>query len=163
MLPFILTVLALSKAQASPAESLCTSGETVIFSCSTAKGKVISLCASADLSKTTGWLQYRFGTPKKIELEYPETKERSAQSFKYVHYFRAQVDQTHINFKNGKTSYSVFDEYDGESAPAVREAGVNVMPGNLTVRCKGPVNAHFSGLADVLACDPDDHIGLGCP
>ncbi|MDE2362706.1 MAG: hypothetical protein KGM42_08500 [Hyphomicrobiales bacterium] len=54
------------------AQTLCDPTETSAFSCALkTSGKIVSLCASADLGKTTGYLQYRFGTPGKVELAVP--------------------------------------------------------------------------------------------
>lgn len=51
----------------------CKPDEKVIFSCPFKNGKTVSLCASPDLSKDVGTLQYRYGrigrTP---ELSYPQ-------------------------------------------------------------------------------------------
>lgn len=50
----------------------CTEGEVTLFSCQLKKGKTVSVCASKDLSPTTGYLQYRFGKIGKIEMSLPE-------------------------------------------------------------------------------------------
>lgn len=52
------------------AETLCKQQEQVIFSCSLGK-KTVSVCASNDLSANSGYLQYRFGQPGRIELNLP--------------------------------------------------------------------------------------------
>jgi hypothetical protein len=64
----ILIVCALSGA--ANAATLCLTNEDNIFSCSTGK-KVISVCASKDLTAAHGYLQYRFGSPAKVELTIP--------------------------------------------------------------------------------------------
>lgn len=55
---------------AGAAETLCEQQEQVIFSCSLGK-KTVSVCASADLSASSGYLQYRFGRKTAIELAFP--------------------------------------------------------------------------------------------
>lgn len=45
---------------------LCTPSETVFFSCATATKKLIGLCGSE-----SGAIQYRFGTPARIEFRFP--------------------------------------------------------------------------------------------
>jgi hypothetical protein len=52
------------------ASTLCMSDETNLFSCTAGK-KVISVCASKDLAADRGYLQYRFGTPGKVEATVP--------------------------------------------------------------------------------------------
>src|ERR1044071_2779627 len=60
--------------------SLCARTEQIIFSCLTKRSgssspttpaKIVSLCASRDLDKERGYLQYRYGLPGKVELEFP--------------------------------------------------------------------------------------------
>jgi hypothetical protein len=51
--------------------TLCLSDEQAIFSCHTATKKIISVCASKELAPDHGYLQYRFGTPDKIEVSVP--------------------------------------------------------------------------------------------
>ncbi|MEY3881179.1 MAG: hypothetical protein RIQ94_1975 [Pseudomonadota bacterium] len=53
-------------------ESHCNAQEQVVFSCSTGT-KLVSVCASKDLSATRGYLQYRFGVSSKPELLFPSS------------------------------------------------------------------------------------------
>ena len=50
----------------------CSVQEQTLFSCSTGS-KVVSVCASSDLSTTAGSLQYRFGRTGEPELLYPKS------------------------------------------------------------------------------------------
>src|SRR5262244_1212055 len=88
--------------------------------------KIVSLCSSQTLSKGSGYLQYRFGIPGKIELEFPDNRADSLNAFKYSHYFRAKVDSTEISFSRSGYTYSVFDEYNGEEKPVISEQGLTV-------------------------------------
>jgi len=67
-------ILYCCSSQAGAVESLCLADEAVIFSCYTGK-KLISVCASKDLSATTGYMQYRFGPKGAPEIVYPPSKE----------------------------------------------------------------------------------------
>jgi hypothetical protein len=58
-------------ATAQAASTLCLSAEENIFSCHTAAKKTISVCASKDLAPDRGYLQYRFGSPGKVEVAVP--------------------------------------------------------------------------------------------
>src|SRR5262245_35059347 len=81
------------------ANSLCAAQEPIIFSCVVRRSaKIVSLCGSKNLTKENGYLQYRFGVPDKIELEFPRTQTHTQEQFTYSHYFRYQVDLTEINF-----------------------------------------------------------------
>src|SRR5436190_23805674 len=81
------------------ANSLCAKDERVIFSCPIKRpAKTVSVCASKDLTSDRGYIQYRFGLPAKVELEFPKERAGSQQKFQYSHYFRAKVDLTEISF-----------------------------------------------------------------
>jgi hypothetical protein len=53
------------------APTLCLSAEENVFSCHTATKKMISVCASKDMAADHGYLQYRFGSPGKVEVVVP--------------------------------------------------------------------------------------------
>ena len=59
-------------ARAAPT-SLCTKDEKIVYSCATSATRFLSICASKDLSKNAGYLQYRFGPSGKPDLVFPET------------------------------------------------------------------------------------------
>jgi hypothetical protein len=64
------------------AQSLCAVHEQVIFNCQIKDSrKLVSVCASHDLAKDRGYLQYRFGTKRKLELVFPPTKIGTQQRF----------------------------------------------------------------------------------
>jgi hypothetical protein len=136
--------------------TLCAKDERVIFSCPLRRpSKIVSVCASKDLTKEKGYLQYRFGLPGKIELEFPKERQGSQAKFEYTHYFRAQFDLTEINFTVDGVNYSVFDDYNGEEKPAVSEQGVSVnKPGTGAKEtrfvCRVKPKADFSDLQAVL-------------
>ena len=50
----------------------CSAQEQTLFNCSTGK-KVVSVCATQDLSADAGSVQYRYGRPGAPELVYPTT------------------------------------------------------------------------------------------
>ena len=136
--------------------SLCARNERVIFSCAVKRpAKIVSICASKDLTSERGYLQYRFGVPGKIELEYPSDRHGTQQKFQYSHYFRARFDMTSINFTIEGYEYSVFDDYNGEEKPAVSSQGISVnKPGTAAKEtrfiCRTKPKADFSDLQAVL-------------
>src|SRR5213594_3849147 len=86
---------ALSPPAGLQAGTLCATSERIIFSCPIRRpAKIVSLCASKDLTSERGYLQYRFGVPEKIELEFPKSRTGTQPQFQYTHYFRAQFDLT---------------------------------------------------------------------
>src|ERR1044072_10023016 len=61
--------------------TLCEKGERVIFSCPVKRpAKIVSLCASKNLTSETGYLQYRFGLPGKIELQFSTNRTGKQQN-----------------------------------------------------------------------------------
>ena len=136
--------------------TLCAADERVIFSCMLKQpAKIVSMCASKDLTNEKGYLQYRFGIPGKIELEFPTARAHAQQQFEYSHYFRARVDMTEINFTVNGVSYSVFDDYNGEEKPEVSEQGVSInWPGTskkeVRYLCSSKPKADYADLQDVL-------------
>jgi hypothetical protein len=137
------------------AGSLCENTEQVVFSCAIKKpARIVSLCSSKELTKDRGYLQYRFGLPGKIELEFPKQREQTQTAFKYSHYFRAQFDQTEISFTQDGYEYAIFDDYNGEEKPARHDQGVRITPPNngkeVTLACRGKARAQYGDLAEVF-------------
>src|SRR3982074_2248895 len=135
--------------------TLCAKDERVIFSCPVKRpAKIVSLCASKDLTSERGYLQYRFGLPGKIELEFPQDRNGTQQKFQYMHYFRAQVDETEISFQINGYEYQIFDTYNGEERPRISTQGVNVTapgkPKEVSFPCRTKPKADYSDLQAVL-------------
>lgn len=64
-------LVALSPPHAAAAgASHCTAGQQTLFACSTGR-KLLSVCASADLAKDSGYVQYRFGVPGRSAFVLP--------------------------------------------------------------------------------------------
>jgi hypothetical protein len=138
------------------ARTLCASDERIIFSCVLRQpAKIVSVCAAKELTNEKGYLQYRFGLPGKVELEFPKDRANTQQQFEYSHYFRARVDLTEINFTVNGVSYSVFDDYQGEEKPEVIEQGISInWPGTnkkeVRYLCAAKPKADYADLQDVL-------------
>lgn len=141
------------------ANSLCAKGERIIFSCLSRRtgsklAKFVSLCAAKDLTKEQGYLQYRYGLPGKVELEYPDSRTGTQPLFKYHHYMRYRVDLTEINFEVNDYQYQLFYDYNGEEKREVENKGVLVTaPGQdkqTTFLCRSNFKVDFSLLDDVL-------------
>jgi hypothetical protein len=121
------TLLAAQAATKSQSSSLCRAEEQVIFTCSVvAEARTVSLCASSVLDHRRGYLQYRYGKPGALELQFPQARANTQLAFRYAHYFRAQVDRTEVSFDNQGYRYTIFDYYEGDVKPAISTAGVRV-------------------------------------
>ena len=142
-------------AKALQPNSLCARDERIIFSCPIKRpAKIVSLCASKDLTSERGYLQYRFGVPEKIELEFPQNKTGTQQKFQYTHYFRAQVDLTEISFSSNGYEYQITDDYNGEEKPAQISQGVSVTapgkPKDVNFVCRTKPKVDYTDLQAVL-------------
>jgi hypothetical protein len=140
--------------------TLCAKDERIIFSCPVKRpAKIVSVCGAKDLTSDHGYLQYRFGVPGKIELEFPKDRTGTQQKFHYKHYFRAQFDLTEIGFTIDGYEYSVFDDYNGEEKPAVSSQGVSVTapgkPKEVSFVCRTKPKGDYSDLQAVLGNDQD--------
>ena len=144
--------------------SLCSKNEQIIFSCLTrhsggassrSPAKIVSLCGSRDLDKQHGYLQYRYGLPGKVELEFPSSRTGTQQMFRYNHYMRYQVDLTEINFEINGYQYQIFDDYKGEEKPRISTEGVSVTapgkPKEVSFVCRTKAKADYSMLDEALA------------
>ena len=141
--------------RAVPPSTLCARDERVIFSCPVRKpAKIVSVCASKDLAQDRGYLQYRFGLPGKVELEYPRDRKSTQEKFQYTHYFRARFDTTSIAFTIDGYEYSVFDDYNGEEKPAISSQGVSVTapgkPKEVSFVCRTKPKTDYTDLQAVL-------------
>lgn len=135
--------------------TLCAKDERVIFSCPIKRpAKIVSVCASKNLTADQGYLQYRFGLPGKIELEYPKDRKGTQEKFQYKHYFRARFDITSIDFNIDGYEYSVFDDYNGEEKPERVSRGVSVTapdkPREVSLTCRAKPKADYKDLQAVL-------------
>jgi hypothetical protein len=63
--------------------SHCARAEQILFSCRIRGAQIVSLCASPDLGRRRGWLQYRFGTKGKVSSSFPEDRAESRASFTF--------------------------------------------------------------------------------
>ncbi|WP_156132407.1 hypothetical protein [Paraburkholderia terrae] len=136
---------------------LCTPTESVVFSCSTERLKIIELC----LDKRTHSVSYRYGRPERIELSY-SGKQGGENGFFFNHYFRSNVDYTRISFVTAGYEYSVFRDYDSAEGPILRY-GVTVSEnGNevVQIKCQSQIVDNMSKIIGQLRCD--ERSALGC-
>ena len=149
----------LSKPRALQVNTLCAKTERVIFACVLRRpAKIVSVCASKDLTRDTGYLQYRFGSPAKLELEYPKDRTGTQQKFEYTHYMRALLDLNEINFSVDGVDYSVVDDYNAEEKPAQSIEGITINWPNTSKKevrytCRTKPKTDYTDLQAVLSTD----------
>jgi hypothetical protein len=82
----------------------------VYFSCPIYK-KIISLCASGNISPNNGYVQYRFGTADHIELEFPGKPYPPRNRFSISDISEGNLNFTHIKFNSGNYNYVVYQGF----------------------------------------------------
>lgn len=146
----------LSTPRALQGNTLCAKTERVIFACVLRRpAKIVSVCAAKDLTRDTGYVQYRFGSPAKIEFEHPKDRTGTQQRFEYTHYMRALVDLNEINFSVDGVDYSVVDDYNGEEKPAQSIEGITINWPNTSKKevrytCRTKPKTDYTDLQTVL-------------
>lgn len=103
--------------------------EAVVFSFTAANGKK----AVVVRDKKFGYIAYRYGTDKKIELDYPREKNKSSwDKFSYAYYHRgggkrnSGMDIENLMFENGGYKYVIYNNYSAgdDISPAESRAGI---------------------------------------
>lgn len=95
------------KAQADEV-TLCQPHEEVYFSCPIGE-RIMSVCASGNISPDNGYVQYRFGQVGKIELEFPEKPFTPRQWFSISDISEANFNSTHLKFSVGQYRYVLYE------------------------------------------------------
>ena len=92
--------------------TLCADNETALFTCPIG-AKTLSLCASSPLTPESGYVQYRFGSAAKVELEFPGSKVHPRNSLTLFGSGFARGYVAHLNFNVGAYTYVVYDRLVG--------------------------------------------------
>jgi len=108
-------------------QSLCSPDEVIVFSC-VCSNKVLSLCATNNITANTGRLTYRYGIPvKTLELVYPAKPLEPAKAFYAYFDSWAKGSVSEISFKRGQYTYTVYSRTAAfEIGTAKRENGAGV-------------------------------------
>ncbi|GEM_PF-3250449 len=118
--------------------SLCSSAEKVLFNCLVgSENKTLSICASSDLSASTGYLQYRYGVSQgALDLSLPANLTNTQAAFKLV--------GGALSFSNGTTnSYQVNDT-------GVQTFWSKAPERNRTLSCTSAVTNNLSSLSGIV-------------
>lgn len=125
---FLLSLFGVRNCYAQSEEkTMCSSFEEVYFSCPV-KNKIVSVCASGNVSPENGYVQYRIGRPGHVEFQYPSTPVVPKNRFSISDIFGGNLNIVHLKFKSGKYDYVI---YQGDvSGVYVKKNGKRVV--NLT-------------------------------
>ena len=147
---FIALVLMTGSAHAA---TLCAPDEQALWQCPIAKNhKMASLCASKDVSATQGYVQYRYGTPGKVELTYPATRAPAPQSFHYDAGFNGDGEYVSVQFTNAGNDYSLFNQ-DGSDNDRTGTASISVKTANGKtgdLDCRYDANNRLTSMEDIV-------------
>jgi hypothetical protein len=92
---------------AAAAPTLCKADERVVFSCPTG-AHTASICASKDISKTAGAMQYRYGKKDSLDLAYPDAGAKPAGVFTAGTMMFSGGGGAWLRFSKGPFVYTVF-------------------------------------------------------
>lgn len=109
-LPLSLLFIVSACPLAAETRSLCRSDEQTVFACTLTNKKHVALCASKPLTPTTGYVQYRYGTLRSIELEYPTKREPPHGKFFFSTVMYSGGGASTVRFQSGPYEYFVFDK-----------------------------------------------------
>jgi len=107
--------------------SLCKASEKVLFNCMIAsEGKMLSVCASNNLTASTGYLQYRYGAnANALDLNHPRSIDKSQAAFR--------LSGGVLSFQNGSITYQV-------DSSGVKTLWPKAPERNKTLACSGTTN-----------------------
>lgn len=88
-------------------KTLCASFEEIYFSCPV-KDRIISVCASGNVSPENGYVQYRIGRPGHVELQYPSAPVVPKNKFTISDIFGGNLNIAHLKFRSGKYDYVIY-------------------------------------------------------
>lgn len=147
---FAIALLAMT-IPASAEENLCGKDEIVYFSCQS-KHKLVSLCGSAPIDETKGYMQYRYGKKAAIELSYPAKYRHPLGVFSkgFIIWSRGGYEAT-VNFSIGQYTYSIYSNLQLGSAEAMNNATTDLYGPHAGVRVY-----HADALVAEIGCTSDD-------
>jgi hypothetical protein len=133
-------------------KSLCVAKEQIIWTCTTTKNKIASVCASKNLTAEKGYVQYRFGSIGKVELELPKSQTGSQKFFKYSRYTRPLVTMLSLTFENNGFNYEIHDDDNSEEKPPVQASSIDVTNGDKSssINCRQPTYGSLMKLEDIV-------------
>ncbi len=123
-----------------PSNSLCNADETVLFNCEMASGdKTVSVCASSNLSNTSGYLQYRYGSNVAvIDMRFPQDLGASQSVF--------NLEADGLSFNNGSIKYKVYTN----GSAGIKTFWAKSPSRNKVLPCTGTVTNQLQQLNGVL-------------
>ena len=115
--------------------TLCKTNEIDYFSCKT-QAKVVSLCASKNLSSTDGYMQFRYGRRGNIELRFPPEDRHPKGLFTNTHENYTDGTEFGLHFNVGELTYTVYNTitFPGPSRDPANRHGLRIEKGDKFIR-----------------------------
>ena len=133
------------------APTLCRADELVVFSCPTG-AHTASICASKDISKSAGAMQYRYGKKDSVDLAYPDSDAKPADIFTSGTMMFSGGGGAWLRFSKGPFVYTIFSAI-GKWGPG----GAATDVGGVAIQKDGKEFANFPCVAGRL--DGKDELG----
>ncbi|WP_157874729.1 hypothetical protein [Paraburkholderia atlantica] len=135
--------------------TLCYPHEEVYFSCPT-DGKIMSVCASGNISPDNGYVQYRFGKMDKIEMEFPKNPFSPRKWFSLSDIHEGNVSFTHLKFMSGRYQYVLYQGFP--SGIYIKRGGKTISNHICDDGAYQPINSRvFRGIKTVEPVDGIDN------
>lgn len=113
-------------------DTMCRTGETVLFACDTSHAKKIAACARPGAGTPFGDIRYRFGTPTHTELEFPIAAQPLATYASGASFGDGgRGELTFLSLKRAEATYSVYSKV---VAPTYQQDGASESDGVLVER-----------------------------
>ncbi|WP_175003628.1 hypothetical protein [Burkholderia lata] len=87
--------------------TLCQPHEEIYISCPVG-GKLVSLCASGNISPNNGYVQYRYGLPERVELQFPKNPNPPGKEMTISDISAGNLNFIHIKFRTGVYDYVIY-------------------------------------------------------
>src|SRR6478735_6945029 len=115
---FTLLLLASTASVSAQQVSLCKAQEQSVFWCET-RTRRFELCASANLSASGGYMQYRAGAQGKADFQFPDSASHPRGNFE----LRMTAKGTVLTFQNARTTYEIYEAARGGATISVTSEG----------------------------------------
>jgi TPR repeat protein len=114
-------------------KTLCFEKENNILTCMTGEKRMLSLCSN-NSNPNAEILNYRFGRPDKVEMEYNGKMKFISENF------GTEVNNR-LSFNKGKTQYSISESIIKTSDPAVKKVKIEVSSNGkkINIECHYPI------------------------
>ena len=155
---------------AAAAPTLCKADELVVFSCPTG-AHTASVCASKNISKDAGAMQYRYGKKDSVDLAYPDAGAKPADTFTSGMMSFSGGGGAWLRFSKGGFVYTVFSAIGkwGPAETAADASGVAIkkdgkevakFPCRAGAAADGELGPEFFEKAGLKTADPSDEFDI---